>query len=94
MSEGWAKKMLDEMDGTSALREAIDRAERAEDERDSMRRERDEARAETQRLIELNRSHVATLCEAQRNQVEALKAEVERLQTEVERLRALLPNWI
>ena len=42
--------------------------------------ERDEARAETQQLIELNRSHVATLCEAQRNQVEALKAENERLQ--------------
>ena len=43
-------------------------------------RERDEARTETQQLIELNRSHVATLCEAQRNQVEALKAENERLQ--------------
>jgi hypothetical protein len=42
--------------------------------------ERDEARSETQRLIELNRSHVATLCEAQRNQVEVLKAENERLQ--------------
>jgi hypothetical protein len=47
---------------------------------DLLRTERDEARTETQQLIELNRSHVATLCEAQRNQVEALKAENERLQ--------------
>jgi hypothetical protein len=44
-------------------------------EQEVLQRRYEEAKAETQRLIELNRSHVATLCEAQRNQVEALKAE-------------------
>lgn len=44
----------------------------------------DAARAETQRLIELNRSHVSALCEAQRKQVEALKTEIDRLRATLE----------
>lgn len=47
----------------------------------------DAARAETQRLIELNRSHVSALCEAQRKQVEALKTEIDRLRATLEEVK-------